>query len=88
MKNISTGNFRPLLIGAMGLLFAVFIGWVIGTESYRLLVVGTVILTGLLICFSTGRFFWVLAIASSFLGGAFSPSILSGTLGLFLSSSF
>ncbi|MFZ3376338.1 MAG: O-antigen ligase family protein [Chthoniobacterales bacterium] len=66
-----TQQLQTLLLCGAGLLFAVFLGWVIGTENYQLLVLGTVILTGLLISFFMGRFLWVVTIASSFLGGTF-----------------
>ena len=81
MENISIGNFSPLLIGAVGLLLAVFLGWVIGTESYVLLVLGTVVLVGVVMSFLMGRFFWVVTIASSFLGGTF--PILGGAFSPF-----
>lgn len=81
MENISIGNFRPLLIGAVGSLFAVFLGWVIGTESYVLFVLGAVVLIGALMSFFMGQFFWVVTIASSFLGGTF--PILGGAFSPF-----
>ena len=71
MENISVGNFRALLIGAVGLLFAVLLGWFIGSESYVSLALVTVTVIGLFISFFMGRFFWVVTIASSFLGGTF-----------------
>jgi O-Antigen ligase len=69
-----------LLCGA-GLLFAVLLGWVIGTESYVSLVLVTVIPIGLFILFFMGRFFWVVTVASSFLGGTF--PILGGAFSPF-----
>ncbi len=44
MENISIGNLKLFLIGVVGLLFTVFLGGVIGTESYESLVLGTAIL--------------------------------------------
>jgi hypothetical protein len=71
MESMSRGNLKPFLIGVVGLLFAVFLGCVIGAGDYTSLVIATVILIGLIVWFSVGQFFWVVTIASSFLGGTF-----------------
>jgi hypothetical protein len=81
MNNASIESLKPLMIGAVGLLFAVVLGWIIGSEGYQPLVLGTLIIIGLIIWFGTGRFFWVLTIASSFLGGTF--PILGGAFSPF-----
>src|SRR5262252_1778715 len=53
------------------LLIAVFIGAQIGGEDYADLVLGAVIVLLAAITFLSGRFYWILTIASLFLGGTF-----------------
>ena len=78
MTNPAFGNqVKMLFIGAVALMLAVFLGWLIGTEDYKPLILGTLGIIGACIWFFTGRFFWVLAVASSFLGGTF--PILGGS---------
>jgi len=66
---------NPRLTGALVLfvclLFAIFLGYIIGTEGYGSLLLGTVIALGCCLWFFSGRFLWVLIVASSFLGGTF-----------------
>ena len=64
-------KLKALLLCAMGLLVAVFLGSQIGHENYRPLLVGAVIIVVACVALFSGRFFWVLTIASSFLGGTF-----------------
>src|SRR5215467_12052679 len=52
------------------LLIAIFIGAQIGGEHYTDLVLGAIVLLAA-ITFLSGRFYWILTIASSFLGGTF-----------------
>ena len=66
-----TQRVKALLICGLGLLFAIFIGTQIGAENYAELLLGTVIVIIACISFFSGRFFWVLTVASSFLGGTF-----------------
>src|SRR3984893_7374983 len=58
------------LIGA-GLLLAIFLGSQIGHQNYGPLLLGAVVIFVAGIALFSGRFFWVLTIASSFLGGTF-----------------
>jgi O-antigen ligase len=62
------------------LLIAIFIGAQIGAEHYADLVLGVIVLLTA-ITFLSGRLYWILAIASSFLGGTF--PILRGQFTLF-----
>jgi hypothetical protein len=66
-----TQKFKALLLCAAGLAVAIFIGWNIGSANYLELILGAVVFGGIFITFFSGRFFWVLTIASSFLTGAF-----------------
>src|ERR1700736_1453897 len=54
-----------------GLLLALFLGTEIGSSKYGPLLLGTVIVSVASVSLFSGRFFWVLTIASSFLGGTF-----------------
>jgi hypothetical protein len=67
---------KVLAVGAAGLLLAVFLGNQIGSENYADLILGAVVVV-VSVAFFSGRFFWVLTIASSFLGGTF--PILGGS---------
>jgi O-antigen ligase len=72
MDNSATiQQLKYLLICAIGLLLALIIGWNIGSENYGLMLLAAVVLTVGCIALFSGRFFWVLTIASSFLGGVF-----------------
>src|SRR5437870_5600166 len=72
MENPSLGaQFKALLVGAAGLLLAIFAGWDIGSENYDRIIWGALIVIALSIWLFMGRFFWVFTIASSFLGGMF-----------------
>src|SRR5262249_45249065 len=64
-------QLKALLICASALLVATFIGAQIGGEHYADLVLGAVIVLLAAITFLSGRFYWILTIASSFLGGTF-----------------
>lgn len=64
-------QLKGLLIAAACLLLAVYLGYMIGTEDYWPLVLGAVFTGVLVLFFFSGRFFWVLTIASSFLAGTF-----------------
>src|SRR5205823_2005917 len=61
-----------------GLLLAVFLGTQIGESKYAPLLLGTLIIVVASVSIFSGGFFWVLTIASSFLGGTF--PILGGSL--------
>jgi hypothetical protein len=65
-----TQRFKALLLCAAGLVVAIFLGWNIGSGDYRQLALNAAIFGGVFIVFLSGRFFWVLTIASSFLTGA------------------
>ena len=73
-----TQQFKALLLCAVGLAVAIFIGWNIGSANYWQLILAAVVFGGVFIAFFLGRFFWVLTIASSFLTGAF--PILGGQI--------
>src|ERR1700736_2193742 len=60
-----------------GLLLALFLGTEIGSSKYGPLLLGTVIVSVASVSLFSGHFFWVLTIASSFLGGTF--PILGGS---------
>src|SRR5215831_257525 len=64
-------QLKALLICAAALLVATFIGAQIGGEHYTDLVLGAAIVLLAAVTFLSGRFYWILAIASSFLGGTF-----------------
>src|SRR5438132_4282903 len=73
-------QLKVLALCGAGLVLAIFIGSQIGHENYGPLLLGAVIIVVACIALFTGRFFWVLTIASSFLtgtfpilGGAFTP---------------
>lgn len=66
-----TQRVKALLICGLGLAFATFLGTQIGAENYAELLLGTVIVAVASVSLFSGRFFWVLTIASSFLGGTF-----------------
>jgi hypothetical protein len=70
-------QLKVLAVGGAGLLLAIFLGNEIGSANYGTLVFGGVAIAGIFVSFFFGRFFWALAIASSFLGGTF--PILGGS---------
>ena len=72
-----TQQLKALLLCGAGLLFAIFLGTQIGAENYPQLLLGAVIVIVASISFFSGRFFWVLTIASSSLAGTF--PILGGS---------
>jgi hypothetical protein len=62
---------KVMAVGAAGLLFAVYLGNQIGSENYGELILGAVIVIAACIGLFSGRFFWVMTIASSSLAGTF-----------------
>ena len=73
-------QLKTILFCVLGLGLAILAGSYVGSADYRPLAIGMLIGLGLAVWFATGRFFWVIAIASSFLlgtfpilGGAFTP---------------
>jgi O-antigen ligase/polysaccharide polymerase Wzy-like membrane protein len=72
-----TQKLKALMLCGSGLLLAIYLGMQIGDARYRSLLFGSVIVAVVFISFFSGRFFWVLTIASSFLGGTF--PILGGS---------
>src|SRR3974377_1501079 len=64
-------QLKGLLICAAALLVATFIGAQIGGGHYADLVLGAVIVSLVGVTFLSGRFYWILTITSSFLGGTF-----------------
>lgn len=65
----------------VGLILAVISGVSVGTDDYTPLVFGALLLILLFIWFGMGEMFWLLTIASSFLGGTF--PILGGQFNTF-----
>jgi O-antigen ligase/polysaccharide polymerase Wzy-like membrane protein len=64
-------QLKVLALCGAGLLLAAFLGAQIGHENYGQLLLGAVIIFVACIALFSGRSFWVLTIASSFLGGTF-----------------
>src|SRR5438132_6071054 len=64
-------KIKFFVICAAGLVLAIFLGTQIGGEHYSELVLGAVIALLASVTLLSGRFYWVLMIASSFLGGTF-----------------
>jgi hypothetical protein len=72
MTNPALGQqLKALALCGAGLLLAIFLGSQIGHENYGQLLLGAVIIAVAGVALFSGRFFWVLTIASSFLGGTF-----------------
>src|SRR5499427_1976511 len=74
VNHVAVGQQVKLLlicVGTATLLVATFIGAQIGGEHYTDLVLGAAIVLLAAVTFLSGRFYWILAIASSFLGGTF-----------------
>ena len=59
------------MICGAGLVLAVFLGTQIGNSAYAPLVIGAAIVLLASVVVFSGRFYWILVIASSFLGGTF-----------------
>ena len=70
-------KLKLLTVCVVGLLLALFLGTEIGSARYAPLLLGAVIIILASISLFSGRFFWVLTIASSFLEGTF--PILGGS---------
>jgi hypothetical protein len=66
-----TQKIRTYLICVAALVLAIFLGTQIGGEHYSELVVGAAVVLLASVTLLTGRFYWVLVITSSFLGGTF-----------------
>jgi hypothetical protein len=64
-------QLKTLALCGAGLVLAVLAGWNIGSSNYISVVFAFAILAIIAVALFSGRFFWVLAIASSFLGGTF-----------------
>lgn len=64
-------QFTALLLCAGALLLAICVGWNIGVANYAPLVLWSAIIGIAFLGLLSGRFFWVLTIASSFLAGTF-----------------
>lgn len=70
-------NLRTLVLWGAGFLLAIFVGVQIGSENYIPMLFGTAMTAVACFALFSGQFFWVLTIASSFLGGTF--PILGGS---------
>ena len=70
-------RLKVVAVIAIGLLLAIFLGNEIGSANYGDLILGAVIVMVASVLLFSGRFFWVLTIASSSLAGTF--PILGGS---------
>lgn len=70
-------KIKPLLVGIIGLIGAVTLGFFIGSSDFKPLLLGLLVIAGLAFWFGTGQWFWPLTIASAYLGGTF--PILGGS---------
>lgn len=77
MNFFSGEAIKAFLIGLLGLLLALALGVFIGSGDYQPIVIGALAVCGLVLWFGTGQWFWIIAIASSYLGGTF--PILGGS---------
>jgi hypothetical protein len=80
MENpVLPSQLKALLIFGASVLLAIFVGWNIGTANppYTLLLLWSAVIAVACLALFSGRFFWVITIASSFLGGTF--PILGGS---------
>ncbi len=64
-------QLKVLVLCGIGLIFAAILGWNIGSENYYPLVLLTAIAIVTSVTFLSGRYFWILTVAASFLGGTF-----------------
>lgn len=64
-------RFKGALIMGACLLFAIYLGYMIGNEDYGYLLLGTALVGVIAFWFLSGPFFWVFTIAASFLAGTF-----------------
>lgn len=64
-------KLKAIVLAAAGLMLAVLLAWNIGSQNYKPLLLGTVVVVVACVALFSGRFFWVLTVASSFLGGTF-----------------
>src|SRR5256885_2091661 len=82
-------QIKIFLICGIGLLVAIFLGTQIGGEHYGELAVGAVLAGPSALVLLSGRFYWIIVIAASFLagtfpvlGGQFTPFQLLMTIGV------
>src|SRR5690348_7995785 len=73
----ATQHIKRITLSTAGLLVALFVGLKIGAADYEPLLFGLLFVVGVSLLVFTSRTFWVLTIASSFLGGTF--PILGGS---------
>src|ERR1039457_7674057 len=71
-------QWKVIVVATAGLVLAIFLGNEIGSENYGELILGAVIIAAASLALFSGRFFWVLTIASSSLAGTF--PVLGGSL--------
>src|SRR5436309_1175696 len=64
-------TLRIVFVTAGFLIAAAFLGFAIGSADYGPLLAGAIALLGCLVWFGSGRFFWVMTVASFFFGGTF-----------------
>ena len=64
-------QLKALVLCGLGLMLAVVLGSQIGGSNYRPIFLGALIVVVAGVALFSGRFFWVLTIASSFMGGTF-----------------
>ncbi len=82
LDNIAfSARLKGIFLGGIGLLLAVVAGGLIGSADYQPLIFAVLIAGGIAFVIWSGRFFWVVAVASSFLAGTF--PILGGSFNTF-----
>jgi hypothetical protein len=64
-------RLKTLFLCGVGLFVAVILGYQIGSDNYRLLLLGGLFILVAAVAIFSGRYFWVLTVASTFLGGTF-----------------
>lgn len=64
-------KLKAFVLAAAGLFLAAMLAWNIGSQNYKPLLLGAVVVAVASVALFSGRFFWVLTIASSFLSGTF-----------------
>ncbi|MGI8959777.1 MAG: hypothetical protein ACR2IV_08470 [Bryobacteraceae bacterium] len=81
LVGVVSAKVKAALVAALGLIVAIFLGSLVGSGDSWKIIFGVFVILGLVFWFGSGRFLWVLAIASSFLGGTF--PILGGAFNTF-----
>ncbi|CAN5377464.1 hypothetical protein BH20VER3_BH20VER3_02640 [soil metagenome] len=78
---VFSARLQGAILSGIGLLLAIVAGAYVGSADYRPLILGVLMVVGIAFIFWSGRFFWVIAVASSALAGTF--PILGGSFNTF-----